>query len=83
MFSHAVQTSERQLPTRRTPRLGRSIDFQLFDAGAAATTGHDFDVSSAINMANDYAVSRQFLPRVMKKSVQFKPRLGKRTQICD
>ncbi|KAI8130179.1 Protein hugin [Lucilia cuprina] len=76
-----LQTNERQLPTRRTPRLGRSIDFQLFDAGAATTTGHDFD--GALNMANDYAVSRQYLPRVMKKSVQFKPRLGKRTQVCD
>lgn len=81
MHFNTVQTNERQLPTRRTPRLGRSIDFQLFDAGAATSAGHDFD--GALNMANDYAVSRQFLPRVMKKSVQFKPRLGKRTQVCD
>ncbi|KAM7363520.1 protein hugin [Cochliomyia hominivorax] len=76
-----LQTNERQLPTRRTPRLGRSIDFQLFDAGAATNSQHDFD--GTLNLANDYAVSRQFLPRVMKKSVQFKPRLGKRTQVCD
>lgn len=81
-----MQSSERQLPTRRTPRLGRSIDFQLFDAGTGAASSsssqqHDFD--GALSMANDYAFSRQFLPRVMKKSVQFKPRLGKRTQVCD
>lgn len=73
-----MQNNERQLPARRTPRLGRSIDFQLFDGGAA---GRDFD--DALNMANDYVLPRQFLTRVMKKSVQFKPRLGKRTQVCN
>ncbi|XP_013113275.1 protein hugin [Stomoxys calcitrans] len=84
-----LQSGEWQSPTRRTPRLGRSIDFQLFDAAAATNSANpagiasrDFESGSAL--ANDYAgISRQYLPHVMKKSVQFKPRLGKRTQVCD
>ncbi|XP_075144600.1 protein hugin [Haematobia irritans] len=85
-----VQNGEWQAPTRRTPRLGRSIDFQLFDtpavsngAMASALSPRDFENSNAL--ANEYTggMAHQYLPRVMKKSVQFKPRLGKRTQVCD
>ncbi|XP_017143672.1 protein hugin [Drosophila miranda] len=51
----------------RTPRLGRSIDFQqLLDAGGASGE----------------AAGGQFMSRMMKKSVPFKPRLGKRAQVC-
>ncbi|XP_022210889.2 protein hugin [Drosophila obscura] len=51
----------------RTPRLGRSIDFQqLLDAGGAS----------------EEAAGGQFMSRMMKKSVPFKPRLGKRAQVC-
>ncbi|XP_037952846.1 protein hugin-like [Teleopsis dalmanni] len=55
----------------RTPRLGRSIDFQLMDGGANG------------NPEDEVGMSRQFVSRVIKKSVPFKPRLGKRTQMCD
>ncbi|XP_073817706.1 protein hugin [Musca autumnalis] len=81
-----LQNSEWQMPTRRTPRLGRSIDFQLFDgaaplatrnAGNSALTSRDYDsniIGSSNNNAltNDYgvAMARQYLPHVMKKSVQ-------------
>ncbi|BFF91002.1 protein hugin [Drosophila madeirensis] len=53
----------------RTPRLGRSIDFQqLLDAGGAS---------------EEAAGGRmKFMSRMMKKSVPFKPRLGKRAQVC-
>uniref|UniRef100_A0A1A9VFU2 Uncharacterized protein n=1 Tax=Glossina austeni TaxID=7395 RepID=A0A1A9VFU2_GLOAU len=73
--------NERQLATtRRTPRLGRSIDFQLFDAAAVADSlARDFAATNDDN----YKASRLYVPRVMKKSVPFKPRLGKRSQMCD
>ncbi|KAL9899387.1 protein hugin [Glossina fuscipes fuscipes] len=72
---------ERQLATtRRTPRLGRSIDFQLFDAAAVADSlARDFETTNDDN----YRASHLYVPRVMKKSVPFKPRLGKRSQVCD
>ncbi|TDG48709.1 hypothetical protein AWZ03_004821 [Drosophila navojoa] len=51
----------------RTPRLGRSIDFQqLLDSRGG----------------NEEASGGQFVSRMMKKSVPFKPRLGKRAQVC-
>ncbi|XP_005190209.2 protein hugin [Musca domestica] len=91
-----LQNSEWQMPTRRTPRLGRSIDYQLFDGAAPITsrgaagnsafsTSRDYDSNNGNGLTNDYgvAMARQYLPHVMKKSVQFKPRLGKRTQVCD
>uniref|UniRef100_A0A1A9WYL2 Uncharacterized protein n=1 Tax=Glossina brevipalpis TaxID=37001 RepID=A0A1A9WYL2_9MUSC len=73
--------NERQLPaTRRTPRLGRSIDFHLFDADAVADSlARDFEASND----DDYKASRLYIPRMMKKSVPFKPRLGKRSQVCN
>ncbi|XP_017041100.1 protein hugin [Drosophila ficusphila] len=58
----------------RTPRLGRSIDFQrLLDGGEGA----------AVGMAgSEEATGGQFMQRMIKKSVPFKPRLGKRAQVC-
>ncbi|KAH8416674.1 hypothetical protein KR222_006153, partial [Zaprionus bogoriensis] len=54
----------------RTPRLGRSIDFQqLLEGRAAGGSAED-------------AAGGQFVSRMMKKSVPFKPRLGKRAQVC-
>ncbi|XP_017112162.1 protein hugin [Drosophila elegans] len=57
----------------RTPRLGRSIDFQrLLDAEGAG-----------MGMAgSEEATGGQFMQRMIKKSVPFKPRLGKRAQVC-
>ncbi|XP_044312782.1 protein hugin isoform X2 [Drosophila rhopaloa] len=56
----------------RTPRLGRSIDFQrLLDAEGAAGMG-----------GSEEATGGQFMQRMIKKSVPFKPRLGKRAQVC-
>ncbi|EDW83643.1 uncharacterized protein Dwil_GK13719 [Drosophila willistoni] len=53
----------------RTPRLGRSIDFQqlLGEGGGAGA---------------DEASGGQFMSRMIKKSVPFKPRLGKRALMC-
>ncbi|XP_030564005.1 protein hugin [Drosophila novamexicana] len=62
-----LQSSSEPTYRVRTPRLGRSIDFQqLLESRAGseeATGGH-------------------FVSRMMKKSVPFKPRLGKRAQVC-
>ncbi|XP_017873563.1 PREDICTED: protein hugin [Drosophila arizonae] len=61
------QRNNEQAYTRRTPRLGRSIDFQqLLDSRGG----------------NEEAAGGQFVSRMMKKSVPFKPRLGKRAQVC-
>lgn len=56
----------------RTPRLGRSIDsWRLLDAeGATGMAG------------GEEAIGGQFMQRMVKKSVPFKPRLGKRAQVC-
>ncbi|XP_070074064.1 protein hugin isoform X2 [Drosophila takahashii] len=51
----------------RTPRLGRSIDsWRLLDGEGAP----------------EEAIGGQFVQRMAKKSVPFKPRLGKRAQVC-
>ncbi|KAH8353814.1 hypothetical protein KR084_002544 [Drosophila pseudotakahashii] len=51
----------------RTPRLGRSIDsWRLLDGEGAP----------------EEAIGGQFVQRLAKKSVPFKPRLGKRAQVC-
>ncbi|KAH8358787.1 hypothetical protein KR093_002508 [Drosophila rubida] len=52
----------------RTPRLGRSIDFQQLLEGSRGS--------------GEEATGGQFVSRMMKKSVPFKPRLGKRAQVC-
>ncbi|EDV92680.1 protein hugin [Drosophila grimshawi] len=52
----------------RTPRLGRSIDFQQFLGSGRG--------------GSEEATGGQFVSRMMKKSVPFKPRLGKRAQVC-
>ncbi|XP_017076829.1 protein hugin [Drosophila eugracilis] len=56
----------------RTPRLGRSIDsWRLLDSeGASEMAG------------GEEAIGGQFRQRMVKKSVPFKPRLGKRAQVC-
>lgn len=67
LFGPAGQRNNEQAYTRRTPRLGRSIDFQqLLDSRGG----------------NEEAAGGQFVSRMMKKSVPFKPRLGKRAQVC-
>ncbi|XP_060647678.1 protein hugin [Drosophila nasuta] len=53
----------------RTPRLGRSIDFQQLLEGGRGSS-------------EEAAAGGQFASRMMKKSVPFKPRLGKRAQVC-
>ncbi|KAH8306172.1 hypothetical protein KR018_003272 [Drosophila ironensis] len=61
----------------RTPRLGRSIDFQqLLDGGGGGGGG---GVALA---GSEEANGGQFMSRMVKKSVPFKPRLGKRAQVC-
>ncbi|KAM8707164.1 hypothetical protein ACLKA7_011286 [Drosophila subpalustris] len=52
----------------RTPRLGRSIDFQQLLEGRGGSS--------------EEAAGGQFVSRLTKKSVPFKPRLGKRAQVC-
>lgn len=51
----------------RTPRLGRSIDFQQLLDGRTNS---------------EESAGGQFMSRLTKKSVPFKPRLGKRAQVC-
>jgi len=51
----------------RTPRLGRSIDsWRILDGEGAP----------------EESIGGQFVQRMAKKSVPFKPRLGKRAQVC-
>lgn len=67
---YIVQSNGEPAYRVRTPRLGRSIDFQQLLEGHAAG-------GSAEEPAGG-----QFVSRMMKKSVPFKPRLGKRAQVC-
>ncbi|KAH8382263.1 hypothetical protein KR009_002580 [Drosophila setifemur] len=62
----------------RTPRLGRSIDFQqLLDGGGGGGMGVGMGM-----VGSEEATGGQFMSRMIKKSVPFKPRLGKRAQVC-
>ncbi|ALC46173.1 hug [Drosophila busckii] len=53
----------------RTPRLGRSIDLQPY-------------LEDREGSEESQAAGGQFMARLTKKSVPFKPRLGKRAQVC-
>ncbi|KAH8313480.1 hypothetical protein KR067_006884 [Drosophila pandora] len=66
----------------RTPRLGRSIDFQqLLDGGEGGGGSRGLGVGVAL-AGSEEATGGQFMSRMIKKSVPFKPRLGKRAQVC-
>ncbi|XP_030370151.1 protein hugin [Scaptodrosophila lebanonensis] len=75
-----LQNSNEPAYRVRTPRLGRSIDFQqLLDASGVG----DEEMSVGGGGGGGLGIqSRQFVSRMMKKSVPFKPRLGKRAQVC-
>lgn len=66
---YAVQSNGEPAYRVRTPRLGRSIDFQQLLEGHAGGSAEE-------------STGGQFVSRMMKKSVPFKPRLGKRAQVC-
>ncbi|KAH8283763.1 hypothetical protein KR054_000914 [Drosophila jambulina] len=67
-----LQSNGEQAYRVRTPRLGRSIDLPLLDSGGGGMglTG------------SEEATGGQFRRDLVKKSVPFKPRLGKRAQVC-
>lgn len=68
----AVQSNSEPAYSVHTPRLGRSIDFQQLLEGHGAGRG----------VSAEESAGGQFVSRMMKKSVPFKPRLGKRAQVC-
>ncbi|KAH8375981.1 hypothetical protein KR200_012070 [Drosophila serrata] len=68
-----LQSNGEQAYRVRTPRLGRSIDLPLLDGGGGG-----------MGLAgSEEATGGQFRRDLVKKSVPFKPRLGKRAQVCN
>ncbi|KAH8257931.1 hypothetical protein KR038_003181 [Drosophila bunnanda] len=70
-----LQSNGEQAYRVRTPRLGRSIDLPLLDGGGGG---------GGMGLAgSEEATGGQFRRDLVKKSVPFKPRLGKRAQVCN
>lgn len=74
-----MQSNGEQAYRVRTPRLGRSIDLPLLDGSEGGGRGGNMGMGLA---GSEEATGGQFMSRLVKKSVPFKPRLGKRAQVC-